>query len=345
MKLSAGKYENGLVDRGIDGYSVVDLLSERGFEYSIEGDVDNKIRDVASLHEAANADLTFCSMDVDQARSVLGESSAGVILCKKQLKGFIGPKKGTQLIFLDNPRLAFVMIANALKNAVEEKQKRNRAFISPSAIIASSSRIGNNCKIGSNVVVGENCVVGDNCEIHDRVTLAQNCRLGKNCVIQSGVTLGEDGFAHERHENSRLEKFPHFKGVVIGDNVEICANANIARGSLTDTVIGEGTKIDALVHVAHNASVGKNCMLTAGTIIGGSAVIGDSCWTGLNCTVKDHARVGNNVIVGAGACVIHDVPDGDIVAGVPAKSIRHKVTASDLFLMAGQKKDTVGQID
>jgi UDP-3-O-[3-hydroxymyristoyl] glucosamine N-acyltransferase len=156
------------------------------------------------------------------------------------------------------------------------------------------------------------------------------------------VTLGEDGFAYERHESSRLEKFPHFKAVVIGDNVEICANTNIARGSLTDTVIGEGTKIDALVHVAHNASVAKNCMLTGGTIIGGSAVIGDSCWTGLNCTVKDHVRIGDNVIVGAGACVIHDVPDGDIVAGVPAKSIRHKVTASGVFLMAGQKKRFCG---
>jgi UDP-3-O-[3-hydroxymyristoyl] glucosamine N-acyltransferase len=238
----------------------------------------------------------------------------------------------------------FVVIANALKDAVERKEGRNRVLISPSASIASSARIGNNCKIGSNVVVGENCVVGDNCEIHDRVTLVQNCRLGRNCVIQSGVTLGEDGFAYERHENSRLEKFPHFKAVIIGDNVEICANTNIARGSLTDTVIGEGTKIDALVHVAHNASVGKNCMLTGGTIIGGSAVIGDSCWTGLNCTVKDHVRIGDNVIVGAGACVIHDVPDGDIVAGVPAKSIRHKVTASGVFLMAGQKKDSVGQI-
>jgi UDP-3-O-[3-hydroxymyristoyl] glucosamine N-acyltransferase len=345
MGLSAGQYENELAGRGTEGYSVVDFLRERGFEYSAEGDPDIRISGVASLCEATSGDLAFCSTDGDRAQRVLGESGAGVILCKKQLKGLVGPKKGTQFIFLDNPRRMFVVIANALKSAIEEKKKGGRTFISPSASIASGSRIGNNCKIGSNVIVGENCVVGDNCEIHDRVTLAQNCRLGKNCVIQSGVTLGEDGFAHERHENSRLEKFPHFKGVVIGDNVEICANTNIARGSLTDTIIGEGTKIDALVHIAHNASVGKNCMLTAGTIIGGSAVIGDSCWTGLNSTVKDHARVGNNVIVGAGACVIHDIPDGDIVAGVPAKSIRHKVTASDVFLMAGQKKDTVGQID
>jgi UDP-3-O-[3-hydroxymyristoyl] glucosamine N-acyltransferase len=341
MELSTVKYENRLVGEGIHGYSIVDFLRERGFEYSTEGEEDSKVRGVASLHEATNSDLAFCTMEGDDATRLLAECNAGVVLCKKQLEGLVKPKKGTQIIFLDNPRLTFVIFANALVKAAQVRQDQSLTFISPNAIIASSSRIGDNCMIGDNVVVGENCVIGDNCEIRARVTLAQNCRVGKNCVIQSGVTLGEDGFAYERLGNSRLEKFPHFKGVVIGDNVEICANTNIARGSLTDTVIGNGTKIDALVQVAHNVSVGKNCMLTAGTIIGGSAVIGDSCWTGLNCTIRDHARVGNNVIVGAGACVIHDVPDGDIVAGVPAKSIRHKVTASDVFLMAGQERSNV----
>ncbi len=339
MGLSAGKYDSRIGDEGIDGYALVDFIRERGFEYSIEGNVANKVRGVAPIHEATRADLTFCSIDGDQAMNAIEESNAGVILCKRQLMGFVKPKKGTQLIFLDNPRLTFVVFANMLKKTVETHKKGDHTSVSASAIIASSARIGKNCRVGTNVLVGENCIVGDNCEIHDRVTLAQNCMLGENCVVQSGVTLGEDGFAYERHNDSTLEKFPHSKRVIIGDNVEICANTNIARGSLTDTVIGEGTKIDALVHIAHNVSIGKNCMLTAGTVIGGSAMIGDSCWTGLNCTIKDHTRVGNNVIVGAGACVIHDVPDGDIVVGVPAKSIKHKVSTSDVFLMAGQKKN------
>jgi UDP-3-O-[3-hydroxymyristoyl] glucosamine N-acyltransferase len=104
-------------------------------------------------------------------------------------------------------------------------------------------------------------------------------------------------------------------------------------------VIGEGTKVDALVHIAHNVIVGRNCELTAGTIIGGSTTLGDTCWTGLNSTLKDNIRLGNNVIVASGASVIHDVPDGDIVAGVPAKSIKHKVNSDQLFLMAGQKEE------
>jgi UDP-3-O-[3-hydroxymyristoyl] glucosamine N-acyltransferase len=92
------------------------------------------------------------------------------------------------------------------------------------------------------------------------------------------------------------------------------------------------------VHIAHNVSVGNNCELTAGTIIGGSTVVGDTSWTGLNSTIKNGLKLGNNVIVASGASVIHDVPDGDIVAGVPARSIKHKVSTDEVFLMAGQKK-------
>jgi UDP-3-O-[3-hydroxymyristoyl] glucosamine N-acyltransferase len=129
--------------------------------------------------------------------------------------------------------------------------------------------------------------------------------------------------------------------VKIGDNVEVLANSSIARGSLSDTVIGEGTKVDAQVHIAHNVIIGKNCQLTAGTIIGGSTIIGNTCWTGLNSTLKDNIAIGNNVIVAAGATVVNDIRDGDIVAGVPAKSIKHKVHSDQLFLMAGRKPQNI----
>jgi UDP-3-O-[3-hydroxymyristoyl] glucosamine N-acyltransferase len=160
-------------------------------------------------------------------------------------------------------------------------------------------------------------------------------------VIQLGTVIGADGFAYERdNQTLDLETFPHITGVTIGYNVHISSNCSIARGSLADTVIGNGTKLDALVHIAHNVEIGRNCELTAGTIIGGSTIIGDVCWLGLNCTLKNKIRIGNKVIVGCGAAVIHDIPDEDIVGGVPAKSIKDKITSNtkQLFLMAGQKK-------
>jgi UDP-3-O-[3-hydroxymyristoyl] glucosamine N-acyltransferase len=273
-------------------------------------------------------DLTFCSWDGEKGTSAVSKSRAGMILCKRSLRGVVAANPTSQLVFLDNPRLAFVHFVNKIRD-------HDRLSTSSSHKLE-SIKVGRNCRIGSLAVIGENCVIGDSVVIEDRASL-KNCQIGDGCVIQSGVAIGSDGFAYERHPSGDLERFPHLGRVVIGRNVEICANSSVARGSLGDTTIGEGTKIDALVHVAHNVQIGNNCQLAAGTIIGGSTTVGDSCWTGLNSTLKNQIRIGNAVLVAAGACVISDLPDGEIVAGVPAKSIKNKVTSNELFIMTGKK--------
>jgi UDP-3-O-[3-hydroxymyristoyl] glucosamine N-acyltransferase LpxD len=307
-------------------------------DYDLEGDKSKKIKSVASIEEASSDDLAFCSSDGERAHQMVSNSKAGILLCHRSLKGSAHSRNGSLLVFVDNPRLTFVHFVNSVLK--KEKQEIGMSgYVAKNAVISEDAKIGKNCTIGNFVVIGKNCIIGDNTEIHDRVTLAQNCRIGSNCIIQSGVTMGEDGFAYERHPSSELEKFPHFGGVVIGNDVEIDANCSIARGSLSDTIIGDGTKLDALVHLAHNVKIGKICQLASGTIIGGSAKLGDSCWTGLNSTIKNKITIGNNVLVGAGACVIKDVPDGDVVAGVPAKSIKSKVTSNETFQMAGQQHE------
>jgi UDP-3-O-[3-hydroxymyristoyl] glucosamine N-acyltransferase len=274
---------------------------------------------VSSIHQAEAADLAFCAWEGEKGANAIARSQAGIILCKKSLRGV---KSDSQLVFLDNPRLAFVHFVNRIKG---DHPAKARAVI------------GDNCRIGELAVIGDNCVIGNNVVIEDRVSL-KNVRIGDGCTIQSGASIGSDGFAYERHPDGRLERFPHLGMVVLGKNVEVSANCSIARGSLGDTVIGDGTKLDALVHVAHNVQIGKGCQLAAGTIIGGSTTVGGSCWTGLNSTLKNQIHVGESVLVAAGACVIGDVPDGDIVAGVPARSIRHKVKTDELFIMTGRKE-------
>lgn len=315
-------------------FDIKSMLSNLNIHYEIEGDTKRKIKNISSITNAKPDDLSFCYYDGDKAVDLISKSKAGVILCKKSLRGLVHARQGSQLIFLDKPRYVFVNLAN--KIFVKQKM----VGISPSAVISKTARIGDRCYIGEYTVIGDNCEIGNDTIIYDKVTLVKDCSIGNRCVIHSGVTLGDDGFAFERDENN-LYRFPHFGRVLIGDDVEICANSHIAKGSLSDTIISDGSKIDALVHISHNVFVGKNCEITAGAVIGGSAEIGNSTWIGLNATVKDQIKIGNNVIVASGASVIHDVPNQDIVAGVPAKSIKNKINevSDKLFLMAGQNSD------
>jgi UDP-3-O-[3-hydroxymyristoyl] glucosamine N-acyltransferase len=314
--------------------NIESLLSNMGINYRREGPERKNIKGVSSIKDAQEDELSFCYREGEKGVSLISNSNAGVILCKMSMEGLVHPKSGAQaLFFLDNPRLVFVQVTNKLYN-----KKKTIIGISPHSVISETAKIGSHCYIGDFVVVGDNCKIGDNTIIYDRVSLVQNCQIGDNCIVQPGVTMGADGFAFERHPTGELERFPHLGGVKLGNNVEICANTNIARGSLSDTIIGDGTKIDAMVQIAHNVVIGTNSEVTTGTIIGGSTSIGNMCWTGLNSTLKDNIKIGNNVLIAAGAAVIHDVQDGDIVAGVPAKSIKEKVSSDLLFLMSGQKK-------
>lgn len=305
-------------------------LNQLGYSFESEGNSRKvQVSKFSSITDAGSTDISFCYYEGEKAINYISKSNAGIILCKDSMIGKVNPKNGQQLYFLNNPRLAFVQLFHKYSNTTGVKEVSQYLQMHPSA------RVGGGCSIGPYSVIGKDCVIGDNCVIGNRVSL-MNCVIGDNCVIQSGTVIGEDGFAYERHDTNELLHFPHIGKVIISDNVEICSNCSIARGSLSNTIIGKGTKLDALVHLAHNVNIGKNCELTAGTIIGGSTTVGDSTWTGLNSTLKDNIMVGDNVIVGAGAMVISNVPNEDIVAGVPAKSIKHKVNTNLKFLMAGQ---------
>ena len=345
----SGNY--GILPFSFDVTSILPTLGVKYSIYSSKEDFDStSIYGVKDIKNASSEDLSYCSLDdAEKAIMAISRSNAKVIICHQSLENLVYPRSGKQqcLIFVKNPRMIMMKIINEIYYSPSfDKKKRtsqkDKIIAAPlTSIISKSARIGKNCSIGNFTKIGDKCIIGDNTVVGDRVTIEQNTRIGKNCIIQPGTVIGADGFAYERLEDTlELQRFPHIGGVVIGNNVEICSNCSIARGSLSDTIIGEGTKIDALVHVAHNVEIGRNCALTAGTIIGGSTRIGDMCWTGLNSTIKHKVKIGNKVIIGSGASVINDIDDEDIVAGVPAKSIKHKVRSNQLFLMAGHQSRT-----
>lgn len=174
-------------------------------------------------------------------------------------------------------------------------------------------------------------IVADNPKLHfirmcqnvPDIPVGQRVKLGRNVIIHSGTVIGEDGLGFVKDENNEWVKFPHFGRVIIEDNVEIGANCVIDRGTLGDTVIGRGTKIENLVHVAHNAKIGKHCSIVAVTYIGGSSVIGDYAWVGPQVCIRDQIKIGSNCLIGMGSVVTKDIPDNWVVMGTPAKFVRY----------------------
>jgi UDP-3-O-[3-hydroxymyristoyl] glucosamine N-acyltransferase len=322
--------------------TIKSLLEHLECDYAMLGQEDVPVDSIAPIDKGKLGDLSFCSLDDREGIESILNSSSGIILCKKslapiiQIKNIFSSNNSKLYVFVDNPRLVFIRIVKLMKDHID-----NRKGISKHAFIADSAKIGRDCYIGELTIIGDECIIGDNVIVDSRVIL-KNTIVGNNCTLQSGSVIGEDGFAFERDKKDmKLEKFPHYGKVIIKNNVEIFASCSIARGSIRDTVIEEGTKIDALSHIAHNVHIGKNTQVTAGVVIGGSTIIGNNCWLGLNSTIKHKIKLGNNVIVGSGSSVIHNVEDKDIVAGNPAKSIKHKINMSEdkRFLMGGQDTD------
>lgn len=193
--------------------------------------------------------------------------------------------------------------------------------------VGNGTYIGDNVKLGENVKIGHNCTIdgnveiGNNTIIHHNVTIINKVKIGKNCEIQSGVRIGHDGFAYSEDKGGIKAMIKHQGGVEIHNDVFIGSNTEVARGTIDDTVINEGCKIDALSHIAHNVKLGKNNGVIAGCTIYGSVRTGDNCYIATS-VIRDQAVLGNNVFVGMNSTVTKNVPDNSVVVGSPAKVIR-----------------------
>jgi len=220
------------------------------------------------------------------------------------------------LWFCHTPKLTFIQL---IQNLIEKKPPGG---IEKTAIVSSSAQIHPSSYIGNYVIVGENVSIGKNCIIHPHVVIYDNVEIGDNVIIHANTTIGADGFGYENDESGKYWKFPHLGKVIIGNNVEIGANTAIDKGSLSDTIIGDGTKIDNLVHIAHNVKIGKNCMIIANSMIAGSVEIEDNAWIAPSSSILNQKKIGKNALIGMASNVVKDVPSNQIVAGNPARSLQ-----------------------
>jgi UDP-3-O-[3-hydroxymyristoyl] glucosamine N-acyltransferase len=296
-------------------------------EGTIEGDDNVDITDLSGIESARQGDLTFAT-DEDKLRLAEGSSTTCVLTTKTS-------RKSTKtLIRVNNPKLAFLIAYNAFHAAASADP-----FIHPTVAILDSVTLGKNVRIGSHVSIEENVVIGDHTTIESGAVIKKNCKLGEHCqihpnvvlhenvilknkvVLHSGVIVGSDGFGYVR-DRDKIYKFPQLGTVVIEDSVEIGANCTIDRGSLGCTMIGEGTKIDNLCHIAHNVKIGKNVIMAAQCGIAGSSVIGDNVTMSGHVAVIDNVTIGQNVNVGGQSAIIGNIEDNASIWGSPARGVR-----------------------
>ena len=206
------------------------------------------------------------------------------------------------------------------------------------AVIGANARIGDDVLVGSHCVVGDGVSLGNGTRLWPSVTIYSGATLGARSVVHSGARIGCDGFGYVFRDGAH-QKIPHVGRCVIGDDVEIGANSTIDRGSIDDTVIGSGTKIDNLVHVAHNVRIGQKCLLMAQVGVAGSVTVGDGAILAGQAGISGHLSIGAGARVAAQAGVFGDIPAGETWSGYPARPHRDSLRASAaLFKLAGMMR-------
>jgi UDP-3-O-[3-hydroxymyristoyl] glucosamine N-acyltransferase len=283
------------------------------------GRSDRAIRHILPPDEARGSDLTFLFDPLTKTRSSMVISSR--------------PVSGKSGIVVPDPRRAMYALLRRLSTRARAPSVSKLSVVDPSvriprsctiepyAVIGENARIGRGTYLGAHCVIGAHAVIGDHCAIHEATVICGCVLIGGHAVINAHSVIGKQGFGYYRSQSkrSRYRHIDHIGTVVIGDFVEIGSSVTIDRGTIGATVIGRGTKIDNLVHIAHNVKIGQNCMIMGQCGIAGSSSLGDNVVLCGQTGVSDHVTIGSNAVVLAKSAVFKSIPGQKRYSGIPAR--------------------------
>jgi UDP-3-O-[3-hydroxymyristoyl] glucosamine N-acyltransferase len=294
----------------------------------VSGDPSTCLSGVAPLDHADERQISFLANP--KYRDKLAVSCAGAIIVHPALDGAVD----CPLLLVDNPYLAFARILAYFEVEPYSPEGRSpRADVHADAELAADVTIGSGCVVGAGAVIGRgSClypnvviypgvVIGEDCKLHANVTVRENCLIGDRVIIQPGATIGSDGFGYAP-DGEHYFKIPQVGRVIIEDDVEIGSGSCIDRGTMGDTRIARGTKIDNLVQIGHNVQIGEDCIVVSQVGISGSTRIGRHCTFGGQAATAGHLKVGDNVVIAGRGGVTNDVDDNQSMAGLPLQPHR-----------------------
>jgi UDP-3-O-[3-hydroxymyristoyl] glucosamine N-acyltransferase len=299
------------------------------------GDGSVVVTGVAPLDRASPSDLSF--LGAAKYASLFASSRAGVVLVLPQLAE--APGTTPARVIVDRPQEALLTllprfhrvaapVPGVHPTAVIGTSARVGAGVSigPYAVIGDGAEIGNGTVVGPHCVLGAGVRLGEQCQLVASVTVYSGSRVGDRVTLHAGVRIGSDGFGYVQRDGQHV-KIPHVGRCLIEDDVEIGANTTIDRGSIDDTVIGAGTKIDNLVQIGHNVRIGKGCLIMGQAGIAGSVRVEDGCMILGQVGIAGHHTIGKGARVAAQAGVFGDIPAGETWSGYPARPHKEALRA------------------
>ncbi len=294
----------------------------------LESSPDLEISGIAPIEKAKPGQITFLSgaKNYRQHLENLSKSEASAVIASEdapeiklpaiRLKNpYFGLVKALELFSPDN-RPNYNIHPTAFVS--EHAQIGEGVTIEAGAVIETDAVVGSGSWIGAQALVGRESRVGENTRIYPGVKLLDRCQVGNRCIIHANAVIGSDGFGFTNHEGRQL-KVPQVGNVIIHDDVEIGACVTIDRATMESTIIGNGTKIDNMVHIAHNVIIGNNCTIVAQVGISGSTIIEDNVTLAGQVGTVGHVRIGKGTVVAARGVVTSDVEPGSFVSGFPIK--------------------------